>query len=81
MISDPKTTPNTAIGRFTFAAIVAFIAFTIQFIFYEPNGPILALVMSAPLVPLIDALSCGHQYQWYRPRLAARQNQSQRGAY
>ena len=80
MISDPKTTPNTAIGRYVFASIVASIAFIIQFIFYEPNGPILALVMSAPLVPLIDAFSSGHRYQWYRPQLAARQNQSQRGA-
>ncbi len=81
MISDPKTTPNTAIGRYAFASIVAFIAFTIQFIFFEPNGLILALVMSAPLVPLIDALSRGQHYQWYRPQLDTRHSQSQRGAY
>ena len=81
MISDPKTTPNTAVGRYAFASIVAIIAFTIQFIFYEPNGPILALVMSAPLVPLIDALSRGRHYQWHQPQLAARHSQTQRGAY
>jgi len=83
MISDPKTTPNTAIGRYAYAGIVAVIAFTIQFVFYEPNGPILALVMSAPLVPIIDALSRGRHYQWYRPQLTARQSQSQkiRGAH
>ena len=80
MISDPKTTPNSVIGRYVFASVVAGVAFTIQFIFYEPNGPILALAMSAPLVPLIDALSRGHHYQWYRPQLATRQIQSQRGA-
>ena len=77
MISDPKTTPNTAAGRYVFAGIVAVIAFAIQFVFYEINGPILALVMSAPLVPLIDALSRGRCYQWYRPRLMARHNQFQ----
>jgi Na+-transporting NADH:ubiquinone oxidoreductase subunit NqrB len=77
MISDPKTTPNTVIGRYVFASIVASIAFTIQFVFYEPNGPILALVMSAPLVPLLDALSRGRHYQWYRPQLAPRHSQSQ----
>ena len=77
MISDPKTTPNTAAGRYVFAGIVAVIAFTIQFVFYEINGPILALVMSAPLVPLIDALSRGRHYQWYRPQLMARHNRSQ----
>ena len=79
MISDPKTTPNTAIGRFAFASVVAIVAFSIQFIFYEPNGPILALVMSAPLVPLIDALSRGRNYQWIRPQFATRHSQSQPG--
>ena len=77
MISDPKTTPNTRIGRYAFASIVAMVAFSIQFIFYEPNGPILALVMSAPLVPLIDALSGGRRYRWYRPQFAARLGQTQ----
>lgn len=77
MISDPKTTPNTPTGRFMFASVVAFVTFAIQFVFYEPNGPILALVMSAPLVPIIDSLSRGQHYQWYRPQHATRQNQSQ----
>ncbi len=64
MISDPKTTPNAPLGRVVYAAIVAGIAFTIQFIHYEPNGPILALIISAPLVPLIDALLQGTRYRW-----------------
>jgi Na+-transporting NADH:ubiquinone oxidoreductase subunit NqrB len=66
MISDPKTTPNTAAGRVLFAAIVAAMAFTIQFIYYEPNGPILALIVSAPAVPLIDGLTRGQIYRWDR---------------
>jgi hypothetical protein len=77
MISDPKTTPNTAIGRYIFATTVALIAFIIQFVFYEPNGPILALVMSAPLVPFIDALSRGRRYEWRRPEIVPRHSQSQ----
>ena len=64
MISDPKTTPNTAGGRILFAAFVASVAYTIQFIYYQPNGPILALIMCAPLVPVIDALLQGRIYQW-----------------
>ncbi len=64
MISDPKTTPNTAGGRILFAALVASVAYTIQFIYYQPNGPILALIMCAPLVPVIDALLRGRIYQW-----------------
>jgi len=66
MISDPKTTPNTASGRVLYAAIVALVAFTIQFIYYTPNGPILALIMSAPTVPLIDRVIRGQRYQWQR---------------
>jgi len=70
MISDPKTTPNTAIGRTLFATLVAAIAFTIQFIFYQPNGPILALILSAPLVPIIDACLQGSHYRWEKPGAA-----------
>jgi hypothetical protein len=47
-----------------FAAIVAAIAFAIQFIYYQPNGPILALILSAPLVPVIDTLLQGTHYRW-----------------
>ena len=67
MISDPKTTPNAAPGRIVFAAVVAAIAFIIQFSFYQPNGPILALILSAPLVPAIDALLQGTHYRWEKP--------------
>jgi Na+-transporting NADH:ubiquinone oxidoreductase subunit NqrB len=67
MISDPKTTPDAPFGRVLFAMIVAATAFTIQFIFYQPNGPILALILCAPLAPLIDAVLHGSQYRWDKP--------------
>lgn len=67
MISDPKTSPNTATGRVVFGALVATVAYVIQFVLYEPNGPILALIISAPLVPLIDRLSRGTIYRWDQP--------------
>ncbi len=67
MISDPKTTPNSARGRIVFGALTAAVAFAIQFIFYEPNGPILALIICAPMVPLIDAISRGQVYRWEQP--------------
>ena len=79
MISDPKTTPNSATGRVLFAALVAGVAYTIQFIFYQPNGPILALIMCSPTVPLIDALMHGRLYKWDQ---TADQKTSQiKGAY
>lgn len=66
MISDPKTTPNSPLGRILFGTLVAAIAYAIQFVSYEPNGPILALIISAPVVPLIDTLSRGRTYRWER---------------
>jgi len=64
MISDPKTTPDSARGRVLFAALVASVAYTIQFVYYVPNGPILALIICAPTVPLIDRVLGGHGYRW-----------------
>ncbi len=67
MISDPKTSPNSSLGRLVYGAMVAAVAYAIQFVFYEPNGPILALILSAPFVPLIDLLSSGSLYRWEQP--------------
>jgi Na+-transporting NADH:ubiquinone oxidoreductase subunit NqrB len=64
MISDPKTTPDAATGRLLYAALVAAAAFTIQYIYYQPQGPILALVFTAPLVPVIDMLFRDTTYRW-----------------
>lgn len=67
MISDPKTTPNTGIGRVVYAMLVATIAYTIQFVFYEPHGPIIALIIASPVVPLIDFVFNGKAYRWEQP--------------
>lgn len=67
MISDPKTTPDSSIGRVLHAILVALVAFTIQFVLYEPHGPILALILCAPAVPLIDLVYRGRAYRWDRP--------------
>ena len=73
MISDPKTSPNTAIGRCAYGTMVATVAYAIQFVFYEPNGAILALILSAPFVPLIDLVSQGSSYRWKKPARSAGQ--------
>lgn len=64
MISDPMTTPDSAVGRVVYSILVASVAFTIQFVLYRPHGPILALIATAPLVPLIDYLFHGAVYRW-----------------
>jgi Na+-transporting NADH:ubiquinone oxidoreductase subunit NqrB len=68
MISDPKTTPDRASGRVLHGAFVALVAYLIQFVLYEPHGPIFALVLSAPLVPIIDRLFSGRRYEWLGDR-------------
>ncbi|MDJ0905619.1 MAG: RnfABCDGE type electron transport complex subunit D [Woeseiaceae bacterium] len=67
MISDPKTTPDAPFGRLFYGALVAAVAYAIQFVLYEPNAPILALIICAPLVPLIDFMLGGRSYRWKRP--------------
>ncbi len=67
MISDPKTTPDSRLGRVLYAGLVATIAGWIQFGLYQPNALIWALVGCAPLVPWIDRLTPGRRYHWQQP--------------
>lgn len=64
MISDPKTTPDARMARIIYAGFVAMIGFTIQFGFYNSAGIILALILTAPAVPLFDKYIHGHKYEW-----------------
>lgn len=66
MISDPKTTPDSRKGRVIYAALVALVGFIIQFQFYNAAGIILALILTAPLVPLFDKYLPGPRYAWPR---------------
>ena len=64
MISDPKTTPDARKARVIYAAVVASIGFTIQFAFYNAAGIILALIITAPFVPLFDKFFPAGRYHW-----------------
>lgn len=64
MISDPKTTPDSRKGRLAYAALVAVIGFIIQFQFYNAAGIILALIITAPFVPIFDNYFPGPRYAW-----------------
>ncbi|MGB6230421.1 MAG: RnfABCDGE type electron transport complex subunit D [Litorimonas sp.] len=66
MISDPKTTPDARAGRLLFAGLVAIVGFSIQFGLHNSAGIILALILCAPLVPLIDRLFRAERYHWPR---------------
>lgn len=64
MISDPKTTPDARAGRLLFAVLVASVGFAIQFGLHNSAGIILALILCAPTVPLIDYFFRGQRYRW-----------------
>ena len=64
MISDPKTTPDTRLGRISYAALVATGAGFVHFVLFQPNGFIWSLICCAPFVPIIDRLFPGAHYSW-----------------
>src|SRR5262249_13470855 len=73
MISDPKTTPDSRLGRVLFAALVAFGAWYVQFRLFRTNGLLLSLAACSALVPLIDRFEPAARYTWpvMRPAGAA----------
>jgi Na+-transporting NADH:ubiquinone oxidoreductase subunit NqrB len=64
MISDPRTTPDSRIGRLLFASLVAAGAATVQFVLYRTNGLLWSLATFSLVVPLIDRLLPGPRYTW-----------------
>ncbi|HXM76038.1 MAG TPA: RnfABCDGE type electron transport complex subunit D [Thermoanaerobaculia bacterium] len=62
MISDPKTTPDSRIGRILFGALVAAGAAYIQFRLFRPNGAIWSLAFFSLFVPLFDLLWPGPRW-------------------
>jgi Na+-transporting NADH:ubiquinone oxidoreductase subunit NqrB len=64
MISDPKTTPDSRVGRVLFAGLVAFGAWYVQFRMFRTNGLLWSLGACSLSVPLIDWLLPGDRYAW-----------------
>ena len=64
MISDPRTTPDHPIARVLFGALVAFVAWYVQFRLFRTNGVIWSLALCAPLVPVLDRVLPGRRFAW-----------------
>jgi len=64
MISDPKTTPDARWARILHAATVAGIAGFIQFGLWRESGPVWALFLLSPVVPLLDMLIRAPRFAW-----------------
>ena len=71
MITDPMTTPNDRRMRWLYAAAVAVLAFSWQFVWYRNGGPVWALFLLSPLVPLLDWLMPGAKHRWTPARVAS----------
>ena len=67
MISDPRTTPDSRLGRIVFSALVALGAYTVQFWLFRTNGLLWSLAVCSLAVPLIDRMLPGPHYQWKSP--------------
>lgn len=67
MVSDPKTTPDSRLGRILFASLVAYGAWYVQFRLFRTNGLLWSLALCSLTVPLIDRLLPGRRYAWPRP--------------
>lgn len=64
MITDPRSTPDSRIGRLIFAAAVAALA---AWFIIGPNqrgAPLMALAALAPLTPLLDRLIPTKRFEW-----------------
>lgn len=64
MISDPKTTPDSRLGRVVFALLIAVLAYQLRFRHYYPNALIVSLTMASLTVPVIDWLLPGSKFDW-----------------
>jgi Na+-translocating ferredoxin:NAD+ oxidoreductase RnfD subunit len=67
MITDPKTTPDSRVGRVVFAALVAGAAWWIQFHWFRTNGLLWSLAAASLVVPLLDRLFPGARFRWQSP--------------
>jgi Na+-transporting NADH:ubiquinone oxidoreductase subunit NqrB len=73
MISDPRTTPDSRLGRFVFALAVALLAHYLAFFMQMRPALYVALIALSPLILLIDKVLPAPRFQW---RQAAVQQQA-----
>jgi enediyne biosynthesis protein E5 len=69
MISDPRTTPDSRLGRLVFAMSVALLAHYLAFFMQTRPALYLALIALSPLVLLIDRVLPAERFAWTRPSL------------
>ena len=69
MISDPRTTPDSRLGRFIFALSVALLAHYMTFFMQMRPALYVALIVLSPLILLIDKILPAERFAWSRPAI------------
>jgi Na+-transporting NADH:ubiquinone oxidoreductase subunit NqrB len=69
MISDPRTSPDSRLGRFLFAASVAVLAHYMTFFMQMRPALYVALIALSPLILLIDRILPAQRFTWKSPAL------------
>jgi Na+-translocating ferredoxin:NAD+ oxidoreductase RnfD subunit len=69
MISDPRTTPDSRLGRFVLALSVALFAHYLAFFMQMRPALYVALIALSPLTLLIDRLLPAERFTWSRPAI------------
>jgi enediyne biosynthesis protein E5 len=67
MVSDPRTSPDSPLGRFLFAFVVAAIAHYLAFFIQVRPALYFALIALSPATPLIDRVLPAPRFVWTTP--------------
>lgn len=68
MITDPRSTPDSRIGRILFAASVAAVASYLGWLTNMPGEPLYALAIIAPLTIFMDRIFPARRFEWSAPK-------------
>ena len=66
MVTDPRSTPDSRLGRMLFVAAIAALAYELMFAFQVRPGLYYALLAISLLTPLIDRIIPARRYTWVR---------------
>jgi Na+-transporting NADH:ubiquinone oxidoreductase subunit NqrB len=69
MISDPRTTPDSRLGRFIFALSVALLGHYLTFFMQMRPALYVALIALSPLILVIDKILPAARFAWSRPAI------------
>lgn len=69
MLTDPRSIPNSKIGRLVWSCAIAFVTFILQNYFYLSTAIFWALFIVSPLTVLLDAVWSAPRFIWQRQQL------------